>query len=149
MTDTIDIPGLPNLLNPEPGYASGGQPDAGQLQAAASAGIKRIINLRPETEDAGYDEPAKAQALGIDYTVLGIAGPGDLSMDNARKLDALLAEGGDTPTLVHCASGNRVGALMALRAAWVQGKPKDQAMATGRRWGLTKMEPLVNQLLGR
>lgn len=148
MTDTLNIPGLPNLMTPAPGYASGGQPTPEQLDAAAKSGVARIINLRPPEEDAGFDEAAMAAKLGMDYTVLGIAGPQDLSPDNARKLDALLAQSAGTPTLIHCASGNRVGALMALRAAWIQGKPKAEALEIGRRWGLTKMEAAVSQLLG-
>lgn len=147
MTQTLDIPGLPNLQHPEAGYASGGQPNADQLAAAAKVGVRRIINLRPPAEDAGYDEAAQAARLGIDYTVLGIAGSQDLNLDNVRKLDALLAQHPGVPTLVHCASGNRVGALMALRAAWLQHKPKAEALAIGRRWGLTKMEAAVSQLL--
>ena len=37
---------------------------------------------------------------------------------------------------------------IALRAAWVQGLPAAEALQVGRRYGLTKMEPLVAQLLG-
>lgn len=147
MTEHIDIPGIPNLMNPESGYISGGQPGPEQLQAAADAGVGNIINLRPVTEDAGYDEPAKARELGLTYTVLGIAGPQDLTPENARKLDELLGQHGDTTTLVHCASGNRVGALMALRAAWVHDKPKAEALAIGREWGMTNAERTVDQLL--
>lgn len=147
MTQEIDIPGIPNLLNPAPGFISGGQPGSEQLEAAADSGVGNVINLRPESEDAGFDEAAKLAELGMTYTVLGIAGPQDLSADNARKLDKLLEQSGDTTTLVHCGSGNRVGALMALRAAWVQGKSRDQALEVGRQWGLTKLEGVVSQLL--
>lgn len=147
MPQTIDIPGIPNLLNPEPGFISGGQPGPEQFEHAAQSGVGRVINLRPPSEDAGFDQAAKMAELGIAYTVLGIAGPADLNVDNARKLDVLLSQDPGTTTMVHCASGNRVGALMALRAAWVQDKPKEQALETGRRWGLTKLEGVVSQLL--
>lgn len=147
MTQDIDIPGLPNQLQPESGYVSGGQPDPEQLQAAADAGIRQVINLRPPTEDAGYDEAARAAELGLAYDVIGIAGTPDLTADNARKLDALLTQDHAGTTLVHCASGNRVGALMALRAAWVHGKSKQEALRIGRAWGLTKAEATVDQLL--
>lgn len=147
MTQQIDIPGIPNLLNPEPGFISGGQPGPEQLEAAAQAGVGQVINLRPTWEDAGYDEAAKATELGLSYEVLGISGPQDLSPENARKLDELLAQGNGNTTLVHCASGNRVGALMALRAAWVYNKPKAEALDIGRRWGMTNAEAAVSQLL--
>lgn len=147
MAEKIDIPGIPNLLTPEPGYLSGGQPGSEELDAAADAGVGYIINLRPTSEDPGFDEPGKLREQGIAYAVLGIAGPEDLSADNARKLDRLLAEHPDTTTLVHCGSGNRVGALMALRAAWVQDKSREEALEIGRQWGLTKLEGVVSQLL--
>lgn len=147
MADKIDIPGIPNLLHPEPRGLSGGQPGPEQLDAVAKSGIGSVINLRPESEDPGFDEASKLGELGLAYTVLGIAGPEDLTADNARKLDRLLAEYSDTTTLVHCGSGNRVGALMALRAAWVQDKPRDEALEIGRQWGLTKLEGVVDQLL--
>jgi|GEM_PF-4865016 len=101
MTQTIDIPGLPNSTQPEPGYVSGGQPSVDQLDAAAKVGVGRIINLRPASEDAGYDEAAKAAALGMDYSVVAIAGPQDLSIDMARQLDELLLQSLVTPTLNH------------------------------------------------
>jgi|SRR5699024_1035256 len=148
MTDTIDIPDLVNQLHPEPGYVTGGQPTPEQLETAARNGIRRVINLRPPTEDAGYDEAEQADQLGLEYTVLPIAGAPDLTRDNAEQLDALLAGDESAPTLVHCASGNRVGALMALRAAWVHGKSADEALAIGRRWGLTRAEAAVASLLG-
>lgn len=147
MTNFND-PRLSTFAKPEAGALSGGQPDVEQLRAAAAAGIRRVINLRPASEDAGYDEAATADALQLDYQQLPIAGPQDLNADNVRKLDALLTAGAGTPTLIHCASGNRVGALMALRAAWIQGKSTAEALEIGRRWGLTKMEAAVSQLLG-
>lgn len=147
MTDFND-PRLNAFAKSEADALSGGQPDAEQLKAAAAAGIRRVINLRPASEDAGYDEAAAAAALKLDYQLLPIAGPQDLTADNVRKLDALLAAGAGAPTLIHCASGNRVGALMALRAAWLQQQPTEAALDIGRRWGLTKMEPAVRQLLG-
>lgn len=143
----FDIDGLINGARPAPGYACGGQPTAGQLAAAAHTGLKRVITLRPATEDSGYDEAATARALGLDYIVLGIAGGAALNRENVDKLDALLKARPEVPTLIHCASGNRVGALMALRAAWVEGRDAEAALAVGRQWGLKAMEPTVRGLL--
>lgn len=139
---------MPGFLAPAVGQLAGGQPTEVQLRGAAGKGLKRVINLRPESEDHGFDEVAVNADCGLQYAVLPIAGAQDLTRENAERLDALLAEAGDEPTLVHCASGNRVGALMALRAAWLQGASTDDALALGRRWGLTRMEPVVAELLG-
>lgn len=144
---TFAIPGLPNLANPESGFASGGQPGPVQLESAAKAGIRHVINLRAPSEDPGFDERAKVAELGLGYDVLPIAGSADLTRTNVERFDTLLAAHAGTPMLIHCGSGNRVGALMALRAGWLQGKSKAEALALGRRWGLTQLEAIVDQML--
>ncbi|MGQ0529103.1 MAG: beta-lactamase hydrolase domain-containing protein [Panacagrimonas sp.] len=140
---------LPMGGNPAPNLITGGQPSAADFEAMAKAGLKHIVNLRPETEDAGFDERALAAKLGLSYTVVPISGAGDFDLARARALDEAMAKTGGEPTLVHCASSNRVGGLLALRAAWVQGQSKDDAMAFGRAGGLTKMEGAVQALLDR
>ncbi|MGH8118308.1 MAG: beta-lactamase hydrolase domain-containing protein [Rhodanobacteraceae bacterium] len=145
----VDVAGLPNLKHPTPDCIVGGQPTPDQLAAAARAGVRRVINLRGASEDAGYDEPGRATELGLEYHALPIAGPQDLTPEKARELDALLTAADRPMTLVHCASGARVGALMALRAGWLQGQSTDDAIAIGRCWGLApKYEPVVSRLLG-
>lgn len=146
MTPLKEIP-LPFGGAPTPTLRTAGQPTAADFEAMAKAGLKHIVNLRPETEDAGFDERALAARLGLSYTVVPISGAGDFDLARAKALDAALAQTGGQPTLVHCASSNRVGGLLALRAAWVQGTSVDEAMAFGRAGGLTKMEPIVQQLL--
>ncbi|MGH8110890.1 MAG: beta-lactamase hydrolase domain-containing protein [Rhodanobacteraceae bacterium] len=144
----VDVEGLPNLKHPAPDCIVGGQPTPDQLAGAARAGVRRVINLRGASEDAGYDEAACAAELGLEYHAVPITGPQDLTLEKARELDALLTAANGPTTLIHCASGARVGALMALRAGWLQGQATDAAIASGRRWGLApKYEPVVRQLL--
>jgi uncharacterized protein (TIGR01244 family) len=138
---------LPSGGMPATNLLTAGQPSPADFEALAASGLKHVVNLRPTSEDAGFDEAALAARLGLKYTVIPVAGPPDVTEANARKLDAALAATQGEPTLVHCASSNRVGALLALRAAQLQGLPKEQALAFGRAAGLTKMEPLVQQLL--
>ena len=138
---------LPQGGMPAKDLLTAGQPSPADFQALATAGLKHIINLRPGTEDAGFDEAALAQKLGLGYSVVAVAGPGDLTLEKAQQLDQALAATGGAPTLVHCASSNRVGALLALRAAWLQKQSAEEALALGRAGGLTKMEPMVQQLL--
>jgi uncharacterized protein (TIGR01244 family) len=143
------LKGVPNLCSPYEGVWSGGQPSLAQFQAAAAAGISTIINLRPdsEMEACGIDERPMVESLGMKYVVIPVAGPGSLQPDTARALDAALSEAG-TPVLVHCGSGNRVGALFALRAAWLQGVAPAQAVALGRAAGMTALEPAIRGILG-
>ncbi|ULQ45705.1 sulfur transferase domain-containing protein [Flagellatimonas centrodinii] len=143
------LPPLPMMGRPLPNVITAGQPSPEDFQALKAAGVTHVINLRPATEDAGFDQAALMQKLGLDYMVIPVAGADDLNADTARALDAAMAKAGETPVLVHCASANRVGALLALRAAWLMGTPVDQALALGRAGGLTRMEPMVAQLLQR
>lgn len=140
--------GLLNEKNPLPGITSAGQPTAEQLVAAKAAGYKRIVNLRPASEDPSFDEEAKAKELGFDYIAIPISGPADLTEDNARKLLAALADRDQMPMLVHCASSNRVGGLLAVGRAKVEGQDAEAAIEEGRAAGLTKLEPAVRTLLG-
>ena len=146
MTKLSDIQ-LPMGGNPQTNLLTAGQPTPADFEALAAAGLKHVVNLRPPAEDAGFDEAALAAKLGLSYRVVPVAGPGDLTLQRTQELDAALIAAGDEPVLVHCASSNRVGALLALRAQWLQNQSSDAALALGRAGGLTKMEPMVAQLL--
>lgn len=138
---------LPQQGMPIPNMITAGQPSEAQFAAIKAAGIKTVINLRPVTEDAGFDEASVVQTLGMDYVVIPVAGAGDLSMKSAQALDAALAKADDKGVLVHCASSNRVGALLALRAAWLQDASIDEALALGEAGGLKAMMPMVQGML--
>ena len=49
---------------------------------------------------------------------------------------------------MHCASGNRVGGLFALKAFYVDGKTPEEALEIGRSAGMTRTEAVVRQELG-
>lgn len=138
---------IPNLLHIAPNEYVGGFVSPESLSEVAALGFTHIIDMLPEHEHGAFDEAAMAAELGLYYVHLPIVGGHDLNRSNAEALDALLASVGETPVLVHCMSGNRVGALFALRAAWLKGMSHDEALLEGRRYGLTKLEPLVVQLL--
>ena len=140
--------GLLNEKHPLPGIATAGQPTAEQLAAAKAAGYKTIVNLRPAAENPDLDEAAKAKELGFDYHYLPITGPADLTRANAEKLLATLRDPSKMPMLVHCGSGNRVGALLALGHYQIEGAKPETALELGRAAGLTKLENNVRELLG-
>ena len=105
--------------------------------------VREVINLRQPGETPDFDEGAAVAAAGIAYYDLPIGGAADLTRANVEKFDQLLRAAGDRLTLVHCASGNRVGAMIALRAGWIEGKGTRDAMAEGERWGLKGLAPEV------
>jgi len=124
---------------------STGQPDIAVLSLAKEAGFSAIVDLRGESEDRGFEEAAEVEALGMRYISLPISGAEGVNFDNAAELDRVLAEI-DGPVLLHCASGNRVGALIALRAK-LHGASNEDALSTGKAAGLTRLEPVVTARL--
>ncbi len=111
------------------------------------AGIVHVIDLSEDAETPDFDEASAVRAAGMQYDNLPIDGADGLNGDNVRRFDALIKKAGDAPTLIHCASSNRVGALMALRAASLQGKSTEVAIETGESWGLKSLLPAVEQRL--
>ena len=48
---------------------------------------------------------------------------------------------------MHCASGNRVGALMAISSVELDGATVEDAIAVGKAWGLTRLEGRVREVV--
>jgi uncharacterized protein (TIGR01244 family) len=132
-----------NELSPE--LITGGQPSRADLEKLKAAGVTTVINLRGAAEQNGFDEAALAAELGLRYLSIPIAGAGDLSAANASKLDAALRSA-NGKTLLHCASSNRVGALLALRAV-AAGQTVEEAIAFGKSAGMTSLEQAVRTQL--
>ena len=145
---SMQAPVLERFATPVDGIHSGGRISADDLPALRAAGIRHVINLAPAAETPGFDEAGAVRAAGMRYDTLPIAGAGDLDRDAVVAFDRLL-QAADGPTLVHCASGNRVGALAALRAAWLHGADEEAAVEEGRRWGLRGLEGEVRGRLAR
>lgn len=127
------------------GVWSAGQPTTEQLGEMRAAGLRTLINLRPDPE-IPWDERRAALDLGLDYINIPIAGAADLTPAAAQQLhDALTTHA--KPALVHCASSNRVGALFALKSHFVDGRDVETALAEGRAAGLKDLEPAVRTIL--
>lgn len=123
---------------------TGSQPTANDLALLAKQGTTVVIDLRNQSEDRGFDEVAVAQQIGLNYVNLPISGPAEITIDNAKKLDALLAQYQNSTVLLHCHSSNRVGALLALRAT-LQGVDREAALEIGKQNGLRSLEAVVKQ----
>jgi uncharacterized protein (TIGR01244 family) len=125
---------------------TGGQPLADAWEHLAEAGIRTVVNLRPEHELPGRDEAQEVKAAHLTYINIPIDGPASLSRARADELWQALshAKGG---VLVHCGTGNRCGAMLALTEAWYQQRDVEEAVAFGKQAGLTGMELAVRELL--
>lgn len=131
----------PGATMPDVDYLSSGQPTPAALERLAAAGFAGVVDLRTADERRGFDEAAVAEMHGLRYESLPVAGSAGVTFENAATLEAILASF-DGPVLLHCASGNRVGALLALRAK-AAGADDTEALAAGRAAGLTDLERVV------
>lgn len=132
-------------VRPVDGLTSAGQPNEEALKVFSDSGYVAVIDLRGESEDRGMDEKSVVEGLGMDYVAMPIAGGDGISFENANLLDSLIKQQ-DGPVLVHCGSGNRVGALLALRES-LNGASDEEALAYGRESGLTRLEGVVQERL--
>ncbi|BFM02596.1 beta-lactamase hydrolase domain-containing protein [Psychrobacter alimentarius] len=116
--------------------------DEEKVAALAKAGIDVVINLQPD-EELSFDEAAAVERVGMGYEHLPISGAADLKQLKILAFDNILRQHHGKKIAVHCGSGNRVGAAIALRAGWLRGRKMDTAMERGRSHGLTKLEDEV------
>lgn len=141
---TAEALGVANAREPRSGLVTAGQPTPEQIDALARAGYTRFISLRPSEEDgAGWEEEHLA-GRDVAFERIPVNAPAGLTREAVEALDRAL---GDEPTVLYCGTSNRVGALLALRAHWLDGASPDEALEIGRAAGLTRLEPAVRQLL--
>lgn len=129
------FPGLANGACPVPGVVTGGRMDSAHVATLAREGFRTVLDLRAPREMRGFDEIAALEAAGIRYERVPVvpATLGDAEFDRVR---ALLSDERRAPFFVHCASGNRVGALLVPWLALDRGWSRDDAVAAARRMGL-------------
>ena len=144
-TPIIDIP---NAVVIGEGILGGGQPEENALRAAADKGYRTIVNLRGPDEKGPFENEEKlVQSLGMDYVALPILGGGSLNEDNAKLLADILAKPSALPAMVHCASGNRVGLLFAMKGFYVDGLDGPVALELATAAGARRVPEQMRALL--
>lgn len=145
--EAVDALHVPNARRPAPEMLTGGQITPEQMTALRDLGYRVFVNLRPADEpETGWEEEFAARE-GIAFARIPVAGAAGVTRENAERLAAVLAEAGG-PAVVYCGSGNRAGALLALKARFLEGESAEEALAFGKEAGLTRLEPAVRELLG-
>ena len=142
----MDTNQIPNALKPQSDLICGGQPSEVQFERLAAEGYRTVINLRGDGEVGTASQPALMDSLGLKYIHLPINGAAGVHFDSARRFKTYL-DNAERPVVVHCASGNRVGALFALTAALDGVRDMSEAIRHGHCYGLTGLEPHVRHLL--
>jgi uncharacterized protein (TIGR01244 family) len=125
----------PALAELEPGLSATGKLDRGDIEALAQAGIRTIVNNRPDGEDPGQLPAAEARRIaeghGIHYHHIPVTGP-SLSRADVDAFAAVLATE-PTPMVVHCRSGTRSALLWALARMRDGAEPSELVAEAARR----------------
>lgn len=135
------------IHRPTEQHYTAGQPTKEQLAAFAELGVRHVVDLRPPEESAGINEAAWTSEYGMAYYHIPIAGGADLTREHVAVLDTILQRIDGEPALLHCASSNRVGAMIALHAVWHENLPLEEAINKGKDYGLTSLERQVRAQL--
>ncbi len=134
-------------FRPDDNSIVSGALDDDKVAALAKSGVEVVINLQPDTE-LSFDEASAVKQARMQYEQLPIGGADDLKQLNILAFDSLLRQYHGKKIAMHCKSGSRVGAAMALRAGWLRGRKIETAMERGHRYGLTeKFEQEVHNRL--
>lgn len=112
------------------------QPAREDFALAKDAGVRTVLNFRHRSElPPDFDEKTIVEGLGMTYVWLPWSGEDQLTdeiFDQGR--DVLTT--GERPMLVHCASANRVGAIVLVWRVLDHGVPFDQALDEAQRIGM-------------
>jgi len=141
--------GMPNTAMPLSNVVTTSQPTEEQLTALVELGYIHFVSLSPSTvEGAGWEEGIAADA-GIHFSRIPVEGAEGLTRENVLELDRVLNEvqDQDRATVVYAANTDEVGAVLALRAHWLEGADPEAALELGQRAGLSGLERSVRELL--
>ena len=122
-----------NYNRATPLLATSGRLGEGAVKELAQKGITTIIDLRG-VEEGSTQEKALAEQNSVTYINIPVNGmtvtDDKILADLTKILDEI-----NTPTLLHCGSGNRVGALLT-QYYLNKGQSKDVAFEKGRTAGM-------------
>ena len=97
-----------------------------------------VINLRDPSE-FDWDEANAAATAGLTYYNVPIASRGNsFDAEAIEKIGALVKKHSDERVLLHCSSGNRASAWLAIHLVNDHGMNVDTSISLAKRAGLTK-----------
>lgn len=124
----VTLPGVPHRFDRT-------QPDAAAIAEFRSEGVTTVVDFRHAKERPDFNEAAAVEKAGLAYVNIPYAGAPELTdevFDKARETLKSL----NTPAVMHCRSGNRVGAVWLSFRVLDGGVTWDQALAEAKQVGL-------------
>ena len=132
------VPGAMNFARLETTVACGGATTPEAVPEIKKLGFKSIINLRQPTENgANIDaEAAAAKTAGINFFNIPFNGASPDPKVADQFLKTITAPGNE-PAYIHCAAGNRAGAMWMIKRLVVDKWDTDRAYQEATALGLT------------
>lgn len=137
----VALAGLPNLAEPLPGWATGGQPTEQQLKAFKAAGGEVVLDNRDPMEPRPFDEPSAVRAAGLEYHSLPIV-HGAVTLDTMKRMHEMAKRLQGRKALMHCSSGNRTAAALIPYFIIEKGLGEEEATEKAMQMGLRSAELL-------
>ncbi|AFY34845.1 beta-lactamase hydrolase domain-containing protein [Calothrix sp. PCC 7507] len=123
-----------------------GQVTPEQLQKAAQAGFKSVLNLR-SPDEVGFlsDEQQQTEAAGLEYANVPLR-PSEANQElTAAAIEEI--ENLPKPVLIHCAAGARAGGIALIATAIDQGLTYEQITQKATELGINLEQPHLKQFL--
>src|SRR5262245_55727904 len=138
------VAGVTNFARLETTVASGGATKPEAVPELKKMGFASIINLRQPTEAGAMveEEAAAAKAAGINYYNIPFNGQ-QPDPAVADKFIAAITAKGNEPAYIHCAGGNRAGAMWMIKRLVVDHWETDRAATEATALGMTS--PVLKQ----
>ncbi len=128
------------------GYIVGGLPSKEHYDAAIELGIDSALSLMSNAEEGIREVAPYASSLGVRYIRFTVASPQDLTESMAWQFAASLGSVGK-PAIIHSAGGERVGAMFALVAFFVDEQGLEESMRIGRAAGMGSLAEEVERVM--
>ena len=127
---------IPTVLCVDQRFATAGQPAEAAWPKLAANGYRAVLNLRTDSEGVDLErERQMVEKAGLRYIHIPVVS----SAPQPEQVDLFLKAVKDTgnhPMLIHCASGNRVGAFWMIYRVLEQGCTESQALEEAEKIGL-------------
>jgi protein tyrosine phosphatase (PTP) superfamily phosphohydrolase (DUF442 family) len=132
------VPGVQNFAKLETTVACGGATTPEAVPELKKMGYASIINLRlPSEAGANVEgEAAAAKAVGINFYNIPFSGQSPDPKVADQFLDTVTAKQNE-PAYIHCAAGNRAGAMWMIKRLVVDHWDTDKAFTEATALGLT------------
>ena len=129
------LSGVVNARQPLSNLATAGQPGPTHFEALKAAGAEVILDIRDPMEPRSFDEPETVRRLGMEYVNVPVR-HGALDDQVMEQALAHLRRNAGRPTLLHCASANRVGGVLIPYFILDRGMSEEEAIEAAMQIGL-------------